>query len=363
MRSSVRVLAVAVGIVLAGQAFAGPSRSSSPPAGRSSVSSGSSSKSFGSGTTYRQSPTPAPPAKSFGSGQPAKPPAAPPPPPPAPAGKSFGSGTAAKPPTPSPSQPPPSTGPPKGKSFASGGDGRPPAPSASAPKVPSGPSVNDAAARANQREQSQKAFAASRGAAPAPTYKDSSGTERKIDPKDPKVDYLRGRLDQAKWESRQSRQQAFFGSYYHAPAPLVVYHDPFPPFFMGWLLGQSLDTRAMWCYHHRSEIEDSGRYRDLLAKDAQLEARVRALEAQNLRRDVTYTPPGLPDPDLQYDDRFIRGVYNPQPAYVPPATYAPPPQYAGGGVSGWAVLKAFLWIMFFVGLGFLVFWLVFIRRS
>jgi hypothetical protein len=71
-----------------------------------------------------------------------------------------------------------------------------------------------------------------------------------------------------------------------------------------------VDDRASWYYNHRGDIDEQ-RYKDALAKDAQMEARIRELEAKNAPRDSNYVPAGL-DPDLQYDESYCDGVYNPQ---------------------------------------------------
>lgn len=165
--------------------------------------------------------------------------------------------------------------------------------------------------------------------------------------------YLRGRLDQAKWESRQSRTTTFYGAYYSRP--VVVYHDPYPSFFWWWLLDRSLEERAMWAYHHRSSM-DEARYRDLLAKDAQLEARIRALEAQGVKRNPAYTPAGITDPDLMYDDNYVTAVYNPQVPPAPPTHRHPPHPYSGpsfgtimlwllGGVFAILLLWFLIWLL------------------
>lgn len=178
------------------------------------------------------------------------------------------------------------------------------------------------------------------GSAPASTYTTPSGKTVAIKKDDPQVAYLRGRLDQAKWQSRQSRVTTFYGSYYSRP--VVVYSDPYPYYFWWWLLDRSLEERALWAYHHRPNMGygsmDEARYRDLLSKDAQLEARIRALESQGVRRDPNYTPSAIKDGDLMYSDNFVTAVYNPQ---VPPQ---PPMRQAnyGGGPSGATVL---FWIL------------------
>ena len=130
------------------------------------------------------------------------------------------------------------------------------------------------------------------------------------------------------------------------PPPVIVYHDPYSNWFWWWLLTRDLETRAWWAYHHQNDM-DTARYRDLLAKDQQLEARIRELEEKKVPRDSTYAPPGL-DPDLMYDDGFVEAAINPQPAPPPPAS-----RRLAGAV--WRI------VLILAGMAFLV-WLVFIKR-
>jgi hypothetical protein len=112
-------------------------------------------------------------------------------------------------------------------------------------------------------------------------------------------------------------------------------------------MAQSLDTRATWAYHHRSDM-DERRYQELLKHDAQLEAKIKELEAKGAKRDPAYTPPGV-EPDLMYTDEYAEAAYNPQ---------APPPPPPRKPSTGLKVLTAVAVIGL---LGFLV-WLVFIKR-
>jgi len=93
-----------------------------------------------------------------------------------------------------------------------------------------------------------------------------------------------------------------------APRTVVEHHyyrDPRSGYWDGymtnWLLMQSLDTRTSWMYNHRSEFSDQ-QYREMMAKDAQLQARVSQLEAQGVKRDPTIavaTPPPQADETVQ----------------------------------------------------------------
>lgn len=157
--------------------------------------------------------------------------------------------------------------------------------------------------------ESRAAYA--KGQAAKSEYKAADGKAVKLDSKDVKIDSLRKELDQQKWVNRQQRQEQTYGRYYSQPV-VVQYHDPYPSFFWLWLLDRSLDERAAWAYHHRGDM-DAQRYKDLLAKDAKLEARIKELEKQQVKVDPAYTPKGL-DADMMYSNEYVDAVYNPTKA-------------------------------------------------
>lgn len=183
------------------------------------------------------------------------------------------------------------------------------------------------------------------GRQPKESYTDRGGVTQRIEPRDRQVEFLRRELNYERWENRQLRQREWFAPYYANPVlypPVVVYHDPYSSFFWWWLLDRSLEDRAYWAYHHRQSIDDA-RYRDLLTKDANLEARIRELEAEHLPRDPTYRPANI-DPDLMYSDRYVEAVYNPQP------------------VSSGRALRAMILVIGVLVLITLTIWLVFYKR-
>jgi hypothetical protein len=175
--------------------------------------------------------------------------------------------------------------------------------------------------------------------APKTEYKTPNGTVKSIDPKDKKIEQLRNELDHEKWVNRSSRQEIVYHNYYGRPP--MIYSDPYGPLFMYVLLDRSLDERAAWAYHHQDSM-DAARYRDLLAKDAQLEARVRKMEAEKVQRDPAYSLPGL-DPDLQYDDDFVDAAYN---AEHPPSSFE---------LLGWVCLWTFMGVAIIAIILYLVF--------
>jgi hypothetical protein len=165
-----------------------------------------------------------------------------------------------------------------------------------------------------------------------------------MDAKDKRVEEIRRDTSPQRWATRARRQRQVSPN--PPPPPVIIYHDPYSNWFWWWLLTQDRDTRAWWAYHHHNDM-DAARYRDLLAKDEQLQARIRELEAKQAPRDPTYTPPGL-DLDLMYDDGFVEAAINPQP---------PPPTHAARRLAGtvWRILLILAVMAFLV-------WLVFIKR-
>ncbi len=140
--------------------------------------------------------------------------------------------------------------------------------------------------------------------------------------------------------TRPVRIRSIFSPYYSRP--LIVYHDPYSSFFWWWLLDQSLENRAWWAYHHHYDM-DPGRYQALMASDAQLQARVAQLEAQQVARDPSYVPTGL-DRDLMYSDQYVSRTYSNRPTML-------------GVIAFWvlAVPLAVAFCVFFI-------WLIWFKR-
>jgi len=122
--------------------------------------------------------------------------------------------------------------------------------------------------------------------------------------------------------------------------PVVYYHDPYSSLFWWWLLDRSLDDRAWWAYHHRYDM-DPDRYQALLMQDAQLQARVSALEAQQAPRDPNYVPNGV-DRDLMYSDQYIARAYNNRPTPLGVASFR-----ILGVMAAVAFTGFFIWLIWF----------------
>lgn len=271
-----------------------------------------------------------------------------------PAGKSYSS-TPSKPsatPSKPASMPATKTSPPSaGKSYSSS-----PAPK-TAPATSSRPKpggFDTLPAQAQRRQESRAAF--TQGQQPKSTWTDPRGTPKPIDPTDRQVERLRRDLDRERWVSRDQRREVWVNRYTVTRPPVVVtYRDPYSDWFWWWLLTRDLDTRSRWAYHHQATI-DQARYRDMLARDAQLEARVRELERQKVARDPAFVPADV-DADLMYRDEYVDAAFNPQPAPTPVVVSVPQTPPRRGSVFG----SCFAVLVLVGSLGFLV-WLVFLKR-
>jgi hypothetical protein len=208
---------------------------------------------------------------------------------------------------------------------------------------PKGGAFDGSAADAQKRVESKQNYI--KGPEPKPTYTTPVGKEVKIDPNSKSVSSIRN-MDNSVYIARETRISTTYAPYYGRP--VVVYNDPYNSFFWYWMLDRSLDERAMWAYHHRAEMDDA-RYREMLAKDARLESRIRELEVQNKGvRDTSYTPPGL-DPDLQYTDDYVDSIMN--------------PHEESSASSGVGAFFFWLFMVILVGLAiWLVIWLVFLKN-
>jgi hypothetical protein len=138
--------------------------------------------------------------------------------------------------------------------------------------------------------------------------------------------------------SRPVRIETVFRTY--STRPVVVYRDPYSSLFWWWLLDRSLEDRSWWVYHHRYDM-DPARYRALVATDAQLEARVEQLEAQQTARDPAYVPAGL-DRDLMYSDRYVAHAYSNRPTRAGAVAFWALGVPAALGMSG-----LFIWLIWF----------------
>lgn len=170
-----------------------------------------------------------------------------------------------------------------GKSYSSGSKSSPSSPSASK----SSPSFFGRAEKAQAKADSKA------------TYEKYKGTQQSYD-------YLKSQPKET-YATRTTRQQTVFKTYYVSqPQPQMVYHDStWNPYFWMWMLDHR-DRQAEWVYNHRSEISDE-RYKELTAKNKDLEAQVKALEDKKVAKDPNYAPKEI-DKDLMYSDDYVKDV-------------------------------------------------------
>lgn len=117
-------------------------------------------------------------------------------------------------------------------------------------------------------------------------------------------------------------------------------------------MSQSLDTMSLWVYHHQATM-DAERLKNLYASNADLKAKVEALEKQGVAKDETWSPSGV-DPDLQYSDEYVDAVYN--PGVKPEHSYNPGvnPEHSalGNFCMGFCIVVIFL-VVILVGTHFI----------
>lgn len=300
-------------LLAGGRSYSGSSSgsSSSSSSGGRSYSGSSSSGGSSGGRAYsapsggssggRSSSTPAPAGRSY-SGSSSTP---------APAGRSYSGSSSTPAPSGAKNGASPPSGAPAGRSYSGSSSVTTPPSPAELPKTGFKPIQSHGwdtkGAEVQRQVESQKKFIASQ---PKETYKTPTGETKTINSTDRTVTGIRENLDSTKYASRPNRHYTVYQTYYSRTTPIVMYSDPYDHYFYWWLLDRSLDQRALWVYNHYDSI-DRARINDMYIKDAQLEARVRQLEADKARRDPTWTPTGL-DPDLQYHDSYVNAVYNPQ---------------------------------------------------
>ena len=207
---------------------------------------------------------------------------------------------------------------------------------------PSSSNFNAQAAESQQRELSKQKYIA---AQPKTSYKDPRGNVRPIDVNKPAVQEIR-KMDYNTYSTRQQRASKVYSPTIinnYNNTPRVYYHDHYSDLFMTWLITRSISDQAMWYYAHRNDM-DRARWDSAMRDNAELRARVAALEQQKVNVSHDYVPNGI-DKDLMYNDDYVSAVYNPSPV-------------ESGSNS---LLVTFFLIVSFVLIVCLVIWAVFIK--
>ena len=232
-----------------------------------------------------------------------------------------------------------------GKSYSSGNSTYSPVISSSKPK--GGVNYDGNAAAAQKRAESKANYV--RGPESKKTYTTPTGNSATINTSSGSYRQV-SNITHETYITRDVRINTFYSSGYigvpYYSRPIIVYNDPYNSLFWYWLLDRNIEQQAMWAYCHRADM-DAARYNALLARDANLAARVRALEAQKAAVDPTYVPPGVTSPDLMYTDDYVDSVVNPHVVQRHPAS-------AAGRVLFW-IFMVFLGIIVSIVLYSLVF--------
>lgn len=221
-------------------------------------------------------------------------------------------------------------------------------------KKPGAPTFDRLAISESRRAESRANY--TRATTPAATFRNEAGKEVKVDAGARATTSVREYVTPERWTSYPQRADVFYQPYISSAVVPVHYVDPFHSYLNFWLLSRSLDEMALFTYHHRAAM-DSARVESLYAKNADLRARVKALEDKKVPIDETYAPEGV-DRDLLYSQGFVDAAFNPQPKEV--TEY----RYRTGLSCGWVWIA--LWVLvkwlFWIALAWGVIWLLFYYR-
>lgn len=192
------------------------------------------------------------------------------------------------------------------KKYSSGNSNKPPdasnSPVANKPAVsnsrkPESSTFNNSLSNSAKQEESQRKFEAAKPKTYTPP---GSKTSKPISPTQSQT--VRKYVTHERHVTYENRSSTFYRGYQPH-----YYNDCFSPFLMGWILSDAMNThdRAAWMYHHQSEM-DQARYREMLSKDAKLQAEIDQLKAQNVKPDSGYIPTQMAEnPDLMFNKEFV----------------------------------------------------------
>ena len=131
---------------------------------------------------------------------------------------------------------------------------------------------------------------------------------------------------------------------YYWGRPVGYGIGPYSSGFWWMMMEWNAQRRADWLYHNQARLSAEA-YADG-ARDAAVQQRLAALEAQKVPRDVNYVDPEFAsDPTDQYDQNYVEAAYNPtvMPVQVSAASNptATPSQSSGGSGVGTVLLWLF----------------------
>jgi hypothetical protein len=192
-----------------------------------------------------------------------------------------------------------------------------------------------------------------------------SGRTVKVDTSSPAVTQLRERP--STYIQPDVRQERVINhvTVYHYQHPYDYYWGrpvgygigPYSNGFWWMMMEWNAQRRADWLYHNQARLSAEA-YADG-ARDAAVQQRLAALEAQRVPRNVNYVDPEFAsDPTDQYDQTYVEAAYNPtvmatqnstayNPTVLTPQSSTPynppaiPPQSRGGLSAGTVLLWLF----------------------
>lgn len=200
--------------------------------------------------------------------------------------------------------------------------------------------------KAQRQDASKKAYQAKIEASKPKTTYAVNGKSQTVTPSQAKTQTtVRNYVTHERYVTYDNRARGFYGGYYGSP---VYYNDYFSPFLFGYLMSDAMNShqRAMWMYHHRSDMDDA-RYQAMLAKDAQLEAEIAKLKAQNVAVDPNYAPEGM-DQDLMYNKEFINASLGVDQGYDPYSGLPPVASTSSGGSGGGTAFLVVFGVLFLI---------------
>jgi hypothetical protein len=206
----------------------------------------------------------------------------------------------------------------------------------------------------NKPTTSTKPTTTTKSSPPPVTYKKPDSTKT-YTPSTKQVNTIKS-IPKEKVNNYSQRQNTFYNTHTTVYSSGPSFSDHFSPFLMGWMFSDIMSShdRALWMYHHENDM-DTERYKEMLAKDAQLQTEIDKLKAENVEKDPTYVPEKLKeDPDLMYSEDYVQTIHNHQE--VPVVVSAPAPAVDGFSFGDILITLVLVVVSMFI------LWLVFVRE-
>jgi hypothetical protein len=215
--------------------------------------------------------------------------------------------------------------------FAGGSSGA--TPSATAGTKPTGTGTASAKAQSQRREESTRSFVETqRATAPPRSEATVGGRSVKVEAQSKGVNDLRGRPSSYVQPAERQRRIVNHVTIHNYSHPYDYYWSrpvgfgigPYSLGFWWMMMEWNASRRAEWLYHNQSRISAEA-YAEA-ARDADVQKRLAALEAEKKQRDPDYVDPEFAEnPSDQYDQDYVEAAYNPtvRPAVAPPTAVVP----------------------------------------